>query len=118
MAAMRQAGILRGRRQSRSKRRRAALSGRNEMAGNIERPCPMHETSMQSSLPFAGTPNAIVRKLAAFARQGLKEPALLETYASLGARPVGSSPEEFAAYTRSEEQKWEKLIELAKVPKQ
>lgn len=43
---------------------------------------------------------------------------MLETYASLGARPVGSSPEEFAAYTRSEEQKWAKLIELAKVPKQ
>lgn len=43
---------------------------------------------------------------------------MLETYAPLGARPVGSSPEEFAAYTRSEEQKWEKLIELAKVPKQ
>lgn len=66
----------------------------------------------------AGTPDEVVQKLAELARQGLKDPELIKTYASLGARPVGTSPEEFAAYTRSEEQKWAKLIELANVPKQ
>ena len=66
----------------------------------------------------AGTPDAIVQRLADFARTGMEDPELLASYASLGARPVGSTPEEFAAYTRLEEEKWKKLIELAKVPRQ
>lgn len=66
----------------------------------------------------AGTPPEVVGKLADYARQGLQDPKLIETYASLGAQPVGSTPQEFAAYNRSEGEKWAELVKLANVPKQ
>lgn len=39
-------------------------------------------------------------------------------YKAMGAVPVGSSPQDFAKYTRSEGEKWGKLVELANIPKQ
>jgi tripartite-type tricarboxylate transporter receptor subunit TctC len=33
-----------------------------------------------------------------------------ERYAALGAEPVGSTPEEFAAYCRSELTKWARIV--------
>jgi tripartite-type tricarboxylate transporter receptor subunit TctC len=65
-----------------------------------------------------GTPAAIVHKLADFAKQALKDPDVIKQYHTMGAEPVGSSPEDFAAYTRSEEKKWAELIKLANVPLQ
>ena len=62
-----------------------------------------------------GTPEPIVEKLAAYAKEALAYPAVIEQYEALGAEPVGSSPTDFAAYTRSEEKKWAELIRLANV---
>jgi len=66
----------------------------------------------------AGTPDAVVRKLADYARAGLKDPDLIKQYESLGAQPVGSTPQEFSAYNKSEEKKWAELIKLAGVQPQ
>ncbi len=60
----------------------------------------------------------MVRKLADYARAGLKDPDLIKQYESLGAQPVGSTPQEFSAYNKSEEKKWAELIKLAGVQPQ
>lgn len=65
-----------------------------------------------------GTPADIVEKLAGYAQQALRDPVLIEQYETMGAQPVGSSPADFANYTRSEEKKWAELIRLANVPLQ
>ena len=64
------------------------------------------------------TPMPIVEKLAGFAQEALKNPKVVEQYRAMGAVPVGSSPQDFAKYTRSEGEKWGKLVELANIPKQ
>ncbi|MFT0849902.1 tripartite tricarboxylate transporter substrate binding protein [Achromobacter sp. F4_2707] len=65
-----------------------------------------------------GTPENIVEKLASYAQEALRDPDLVRLYNGMGAQPVGSSPKEFAEYTRSEEKKWAELIRLANVPLQ
>ncbi len=54
----------------------------------------------------AGTPRAIVERLQAEAHRALRSPEMGESLAKLGAEPVGSRPEEFAAYLASEMQRW------------
>lgn len=65
-----------------------------------------------------GTPEAIVEKLAGYAKEALRDPAVIKQYETMGAEPVGSSPKDFAEYTRAEEKKWAELIKLANVPLQ
>ena len=57
-----------------------------------------------------GTSREIVQKLADETARILKLAEVRERYASLGAEPVGSSPDEFAAYCRSELAKWSKIV--------
>jgi tripartite-type tricarboxylate transporter receptor subunit TctC len=57
-----------------------------------------------------GTPREIVERLHAEIVKVLKLPDTRERYAGLGAEPVGSTPEEFAAYCRSELAKWAKVV--------
>ena len=57
-----------------------------------------------------GTPTAIVDKLAQSAQQALRQPAVIEAYANMGAEPVGSTPAEFALYNASETKKWEVIV--------
>ncbi len=63
----------------------------------------------------AGTPDAIVAKLAEHAALALKSPKVRERYASMGAEPVGSTPAEFAAYNISEGEKWADIVKRAGV---
>ena len=65
-----------------------------------------------------GTPDAVVDKLAETAKQALQNPKVKAQYATMGAEPVGSSPEEFAEYVRSEGKKWAALVKQANVPLQ
>lgn len=58
----------------------------------------------------AGTPAPIVRKLNAEISRILKLPEVRERMTGVGAEPVGSTPEEFAAYIKSEVAKWAKVI--------
>ena len=59
------------------------------------------------------TPPAIVATLAKQAAIALKTHAVAEQYAKLGATPVGSTPEEFAAYVDAEGKKWAALVKAS-----
>jgi tripartite-type tricarboxylate transporter receptor subunit TctC len=58
----------------------------------------------------AGLPRAIVLKLQAEIARALKIPDLRDSLIQQGADPVASTPEEFAAYMRSETAKWAKVV--------
>ncbi len=58
----------------------------------------------------AGTPRAIVDRLHREIVRALKDPEVRDRLVADGAETVGSSPEEFAAYIRSESVKWAKVV--------
>ena len=58
----------------------------------------------------AGTPRAIVERWHRETVRTLKEPEVRERLVADGSDPVGSTPEEFAAYLRAETQKWAKVV--------
>lgn len=61
----------------------------------------------------AGTPNAIVEKIGSVLRPSLKTPEIREKLQALGFVPVGDTPSEFAAYLKSEIEKWGKVVRLS-----
>ncbi|MBX3662588.1 MAG: tripartite tricarboxylate transporter substrate binding protein [Burkholderiales bacterium] len=61
----------------------------------------------------AGTPRDIISKLHTGVVRALQNPEVRQRLLNDGAEPVGSSPEEFAAYLRSETAKWAKVIQAA-----
>jgi len=63
----------------------------------------------------AGTPKAIVNRLQQEVAAAVKKPDVVEWMKQSGLDPVGSTPEEHAAYIRSETVKWAKAIKDAKV---
>lgn len=54
----------------------------------------------------AGTPPAVVQQLNAAAVAALKSDAVQQSLATMGDEPVGSSPQDFAAFVRSEHKRW------------
>lgn len=60
-----------------------------------------------------GTPEPIVRKLHAQIAGIVRMPDINEQLASQGADPVGSTPEEFGQYMRSETEKWAKVVKAS-----
>jgi tripartite-type tricarboxylate transporter receptor subunit TctC len=60
-----------------------------------------------------GTPEPIVRKLHAQIAAIVRMPDINEQLASQGADPVGSTPEEFGQYMRSETEKWAKVVKAS-----
>ncbi len=63
----------------------------------------------------AATPPDIVRRLSATIDAVLKQPAVAERLAELGAVPVGGPPEKLAAFQGAEQEKWGKVIKAANV---
>ncbi len=61
----------------------------------------------------AGTPRDIVNKLQAETAKVLLLPEMKERLSADGADPVGSRPDEFAAYIRAELVKWDKVVKNA-----
>jgi tripartite-type tricarboxylate transporter receptor subunit TctC len=61
----------------------------------------------------AGTPPAIVDKLRTEIVRVLELPDVKESLASIGAEPIGSTPEEFASHIASETAKWAALVKEA-----
>lgn len=57
-----------------------------------------------------GTPSDVVAKLNTEIVSILKQPAVQERIASIGATPVGNSPKEFAIVINNDLDKWEKII--------
>lgn len=54
----------------------------------------------------AGTPQAILEKLAAACATVARKPEVAQRYRDYGGEPVGSTPAEFTAYIRNERSKW------------
>ena len=63
----------------------------------------------------SATPRAIVTRLNQEAVKALRMPDVVKTLSSQGAEPVGNSPEEFAAFVRSEIEKWANLVKVARM---
>ena len=61
----------------------------------------------------AGTPRDVVERLHAEFTQALALPDIREKLLNLGAEPVGNRPEEFAAYIRSEADKYARVIKAS-----
>jgi tripartite-type tricarboxylate transporter receptor subunit TctC len=62
-----------------------------------------------------GVPADVIHKLSAETDRILKLPDVKERLLGLGAEPVGGKPEEFAAFIRSEQAKWRKVITQANI---
>ena len=63
----------------------------------------------------AGTPREVVNRLNTEINRIVASPEFRDKLASLGAEPVGGSPEQFAAEIRNESAKWAKVIKDAGV---
>lgn len=63
----------------------------------------------------ANTPKDIVQKLSVETRRILELPDVKERLSGQGAEPAGGTPEEFAAFIRSEQAKWRKVIQQANI---
>ena len=63
----------------------------------------------------AATPKEIVRTINAALLEAMGKPEVKERFQMLGAEPIGSTPEAFAATLAAENAKWEKLIRERKI---
>ncbi len=61
----------------------------------------------------AGLPREIALKISADVARVLKLPEIRERFIAQGADPVGSTPEQFAQYMRSETAKWARLVKAS-----
>jgi tripartite-type tricarboxylate transporter receptor subunit TctC len=57
-----------------------------------------------------GTPPAIINKLSAEVDKILEKAEVIERFKSLGAEPVGGTPESLAKFIATETKKWEKVV--------
>jgi tripartite-type tricarboxylate transporter receptor subunit TctC len=63
----------------------------------------------------AATPKEALARLNAAAVTALRAPDIVERLSSQGAEPVGSTPDEWAAFIRTEIDKWGKVVKAAKM---
>ena len=63
----------------------------------------------------AGTPQDIVHKASRDAARVLQMPEQRERLISVGAEPAGTSPEEFAAFIKTEMEKWQRVAKAANI---
>ena len=63
----------------------------------------------------AGLPPAVLAKLSGEINKALQHPELKAAFAKIGITPRGTSPEEGADFTRSEYEKWKKVIVDGKI---
>ena len=71
--------------------------------------------SWQGVVMPAGTPREHVNAASAQLVKILRAPDMKERIADMGGIPLGSTPEEFAAYMRAEEEKWARVARAAGV---
>jgi tripartite-type tricarboxylate transporter receptor subunit TctC len=62
-----------------------------------------------------GVPQPIIDRLAAAVAKASKSQELIDQYKGDAAEPVGNSPAEFAAFVKSEQAKWSKVIRAADI---
>ena len=75
---------------------------------------PGFETSQWYGLNApAKTPEPIIRRLAAEAAKAAKNPKVIERFAADDAQAIGSTPAEYAAYIKKEQERWGKVVRAA-----
>jgi tripartite-type tricarboxylate transporter receptor subunit TctC len=85
-----------------------------EVGTVAEQGYPGFETSQWYGLIApAGTPKAVVDRLAAEATKALKSSSITERFAADSARGVGGTPEQFAAFIREEQKRWQDVVRRA-----
>lgn len=70
-------------------------------------------TGWSGLLGPAGMPGDVVNRLQAEVARHILSPELRETMRRQGAEPVGSTPQQFAAFIKAEAQKWSQVIKRA-----
>jgi tripartite-type tricarboxylate transporter receptor subunit TctC len=70
-------------------------------------------TAWYGMLAPAGTPKAVITRLHGEVVKILKLPDVTQRLGGLGFEIAGSTPEQFAAYIRSETRKWEKVVKAS-----
>jgi tripartite-type tricarboxylate transporter receptor subunit TctC len=63
----------------------------------------------------AATPRPVITRISTEAVKALRMPDVVRTLSSQGAEPVGNTPEEFAAFVKSEIDKWANLVKTARM---
>lgn len=63
----------------------------------------------------AGTPKPVVDKMNKALVDALQKPEVAQRFASIGAEPIGSSPEEMANHLKAETERWGALIKEANI---
>jgi tripartite-type tricarboxylate transporter receptor subunit TctC len=63
----------------------------------------------------AGTPAAIVNRVSAEVDRIIKQPEVAERFASLGATPVGGTPEQLGRFIAAETVKWEAVVKRSAI---
>jgi tripartite-type tricarboxylate transporter receptor subunit TctC len=77
---------------------------------------PGFETSQWYGLNApAKTPPAVIQRLAQAAAKAAKSPLVAERFKPDDAEPVGSTPQEYAAFIRKEQGRWSKVVRAANV---
>jgi len=77
---------------------------------------PGFETSQWYGLNApAKTPEPIIRRLAEEAAKAAKSPLVLERFKPDDAEAVGSTPQEYAAFIRKEQERWSKVVRAAHI---
>ncbi len=66
-------------------------------------------------LTTAGTPAEVINRIYGDLNQSLAQPAVKEQFAKLGLEIVGSSPDQYAAFLRSENVKWGNMVRQLKL---
>ena len=64
----------------------------------------------------AGTPKEIIARLNAETVKAIATPKVAQQIANSGAEPISSTPEEFAAYIKSEHARWGKAVKATGLP--
>jgi len=92
------------------------LAGLPDVPTVAEQGYPGFETSQWYGLNVpAKTPEAIVKRLAEESAKAAKSPKLAERFAAEDAEAVGSTPAEYAAFVKREQERWGKVVRAAKI---
>jgi tripartite-type tricarboxylate transporter receptor subunit TctC len=87
-----------------------------DVATVAEQGYPGFETSQWYGLNApAGTPEPIIRRLAEEAAKAAKSALVLERFKADDAEAVGSTPQEYAAFIKKEQERWSKVVRAANV---
>jgi tripartite-type tricarboxylate transporter receptor subunit TctC len=70
-------------------------------------------SSGYSFLGPAGLPQAVTDKLNAALAQTVRDPVIRKKLIDMGADPIANTPQEHAAYIRSEVEKWQRVAKSA-----